>query len=201
VARPGQVTLVPIGPLTNIALALKLEARLANAVKGVVLMGGTLLAPGNVSPVAEANIYNDPEAAAIVFGAPWRVVMVGLDVTYVTVMDGAYVRELAAASNPYTDLIARIVPLYQKYHDEHHGLKGGMHTHDPSAIAYLLDPTLFTTVQHCVRVATEGYATGAVIADRLDKHYDGPQTEICVGVDAPRLLDLYKKRLAGGMIE
>ncbi len=194
-ARPGEVTLVPIGPLTNIALALKLEPRLAQTVKQVVLMGGTMLAPGNVSPVAEANIHNDPEAAAIVFGAPWHVVMVGLDVTYATIMDRAYMRELEAAHNVYTDLLARIVPLYQKYHDEHHALKGGMHTHDPSAIAYLLEPGLFTTVRHCVRVETQGYAAGQVIADRTGKHYDGPRIEICVGVDAPRLLKLYKERL------
>ena len=194
-AHPGEVTLVPIGPLTNIALALKLEPRLAQAVKQVVLMGGTLLAPGNVSPVAEANIHNDPEAAALVFSASWHVVMVGLDVTCATIMDRAYMLELEAAHNVYTDLLARIVPLYQKYHDEHHALQGGMHTHDPSAIAYLLEPGLFKTVTHRVRVETQGYAAGQVIADRTGKHYDGPKTEICVEVDAPRLLELYKERL------
>lgn len=194
-ARPGEVILVPIGPLTNIALALKLEPRIAQTVKQVVLMGGTMLAHGNVSPVAEANIHNDPEAAAIVFAAPWHVVMIGLDVTYATVMEREYMSEIEAVHNPYTELLTRIVPLYQKYHDEHHGMKGGMHTHDPSAIAYLLEPSLFTTVQHRVRVETQGYAAGQVIADRTGKHYDGPITEICVGVNAPRLLELYKERL------
>ncbi|MGB8644576.1 MAG: nucleoside hydrolase [Anaerolineae bacterium] len=194
-AHPGAITLVPIGPLTNIALAYKLEPRIAQAVQQVVLMGGTMVAPGNVSPVAEANVHNDPEAAAIVFGAPWPVVMVGLDVTTAIVMDAAYLRDLEAAHTPYTDLIARMIPVYQKYHDEHYGMKGGMHTHDPSAIAYVLDPTLFRTVHHRVRIPVAGYADGMIIADRLAQWYDGPATEICTGVDAPRLLQLYREQI------
>ncbi len=197
-ARPGEVTLVPIGPLTNIALALKLEPRLAEAVRQVVLMGGTMSAPGNVSPVAEANIYNDPEAAALVFAASWPLVMVGLDVTYETIMDAVYMRELAASGDPYAELLARIVPVYASYHAEHYGLGGGMHTHDPSAIAYVLDPTLFTTAKHRVRVETQGYAAGQTIVDRADKFYDGPERAICIGVDSPRLLALYKQRLTKG---
>ncbi len=192
---PGDVTLVAIGPLTNLALAYKLEPLVAEAVKQVVLMGGTMVAPGNVSPVAEANVHNDPEAAAIVFGAPWPVVMIGLDVTAHTVMDATYLRALEAAHTPYTDIIARIIPAYQKYHDEHYGMKGGMHTHDPSAIAYVIDPTLFQTVHHRVRVAVEGYADGMVIADRQDKWYEGLTTEIAVGVDVERLLRLYRERI------
>ncbi len=194
-ARPGEITLVPIGPLTNIALALKLEPRLAQWVKQVVVMGGTFGAPGNVSPVAEANIWNDPEAAAIVLDAPWPVVMVGLDVTTAVVMDAEYLRELESAHNPCTDLIARIIPIYQNYHDEHYGMNGGMHTHDPSAIAYLLDPTLFQTIRARVRVATQGYAAGQIIVDRRGKWYDGPEVELCMGVDAPRFLKLYKERM------
>ncbi len=196
-ARPGEITLVPIGPLTNIALAYKLEPRIAGAVKQVVLMGGTLSAPGNVSPVAEANVYNDSQAAAIVFGAPWPVVMVGLDVTTASVMDVGYLESLQAAHTRYTDIITRILPIYVRYHEEHYHMQGGIHNHDPSAIAYLLDPTLFKTADYRVRVATEGYADGMVIADRLEKWYAGPMTEICIGVDAPRLLKLYRECITG----
>jgi inosine-uridine nucleoside N-ribohydrolase len=78
---PGEITLVPVGPLTNIALALQLEPRIAGLVHEVVLMGGNALVPGNATPAAEANIHNDPEAADIVFAADWAVTMVGLDVT------------------------------------------------------------------------------------------------------------------------
>ena len=81
-AHPGEVTLVPVGPLTNIALALRLEPHITEWVDEVVLMGGNALAPGNASPAGEANIRNDPEAADLVFGADWQVTMVGLDVTH-----------------------------------------------------------------------------------------------------------------------
>jgi inosine-uridine nucleoside N-ribohydrolase len=194
-ARPSEITLVPVGPLTNIALALKLEPRIAQAVKQVVIMGGTMTAPGNTSPVSEANIYNDPEAASLVFGAGWPMVMVGLDVTTKVVMSAEYLRELASAGNRYTDIIARIVPLYQQFHDMRYQMKGDIHTHDPSAIAYCLAPTLFKTVRHRVRIETQGYASGQVIADRLNRFYDGPEIDLCVDVDAPRLLALYKQRL------
>ncbi len=85
-ANPGEITLVPLGPLTNIALAVSLEPRIVEAVKEVVLMGGVIDGRGNASPVAEANIRNDPEAAQIVFQAGWPVTMVGLDVTRQSVM-------------------------------------------------------------------------------------------------------------------
>ena len=79
--NPGEITLVPVGPLTNIALALRLEPKIVDLVKQVVIMGGAAYVPGNASPVGEANIFNDPHAAAIVFSAGWPLTMVGLDVT------------------------------------------------------------------------------------------------------------------------
>lgn len=195
-SRPGQITLVPIGPLTNIAMALKLEPRLVKATKQVVLMGGTAFAPGNVSPVAEANIFNDPEAAALVFGAGWDVVMVGLDVTMPVVMDSKYIGELAASKTPYAELIARVVPHYQAFHTAAYQTNGALHTHDPTAIAYLIRPDLFKTIRRRVRVDTLSYATGQTIVDRSGKWYDGAETTICTEVDAQGVLDLFKERIA-----
>ena len=86
-ANPGQITLVPLGPLTNIALALQMEPRIAQSARRVVLMGGTVVKPGNVSPTAEANVANDPHASALVFGAGWDLTMIGLDVTEATLID------------------------------------------------------------------------------------------------------------------
>ena len=142
-ANPGQITLVPIGPLTNIGMALRLEPKIAGMVKEVVIMGGSVYAHGNATPVAEANISNDPHAAQIVFSAEWPITMVGLDVTTKTIMTPAYLAELAKAKNKATDLITRILPVYQRFHDQFYGLKGSVHTHDPSAIAYMVDPGLF----------------------------------------------------------
>lgn len=194
-SRPGEITLVPLGPLTNIAMALKLEPRLVKATKRVVLMGGAAFVQGNVSPVAEANIFNDPEAAALVFRADWDVTMVGLDVTMPVVMEHAYIGELKASRAPYADLVARIVPHYQAFHAAAYKTDGAMHTHDPTAIAYLIRPALFETIARRVRVDTHSFGTGQIIVDRSGIWYDGVATTICVDVDAQGVLDLYKERI------
>lgn len=194
-SRPGKLTLVPIGPLTNIAMALKLEPRIVQATNRVVLMGGTVFAPGNVSPVAEANIHNDPEAAAIVLGAGWQVVMVGLDVTTKIHMEGAYIDSLAATGGSYAQLIARIVPHYQRFHQREYENQGALHTHDPSTIAFLLQPDLFKTIRRRVRVNTAGYGTGQTIVDRTGKFYDGVETIICTEVNAEGVLELFKEHI------
>lgn len=194
--RPGEVTLIPIGPLTNIALALKLEPRIAQAVKQVVLMGGAAFCRGNASPVAEANIFNDPEAARIVFGAGWPVVMVGLDVTTQTVMSPAYLDSLYKLGNPRTDFISRIVPFYLGFHGKSGQNSTGIFTHDPSAIAYVLDPTLFKTQRVPLFVETEGHSAGQTVADLRNQWITEPLVDVCTEVDSPRLLELYKSRLA-----
>ena len=155
--NPGEIILVPIGPLTNIALALHLAPQIVDLVKEVVIMGGAAYVPGNASPVAEANIVNDPHAAAIVFGAGWPLTMVGLDVTMKCVMTKGYLDDLGEFRNPSTDLIRCILPFYQDYHDQVYGMDGDIHTHDPSAVAYLVDPDLFQTESIPVLVETEGH--------------------------------------------
>ncbi len=94
-ANPGEVTLVAVGRMTNLALALKEDPEIARLVKDVVIMGGNFYVPGNVSPVAEANIHGDPEAADIVMTAPWKVVVIGLDVTAITTMSRSYLADMA----------------------------------------------------------------------------------------------------------
>src|SRR5262245_5631390 len=93
-AHPGEITLVPVGPLTNLALALALEPRLVDQVAGVVLMGGAATVNGNVTPAAEANIIHDPHAADVVFTAGWPVTMAGLDVTMKTIMTEEFLASL-----------------------------------------------------------------------------------------------------------
>jgi uridine nucleosidase len=191
---PGEITLVPLGPLTNIALALRLEPRLSQSVKEVVLMGGSA-GRGNASPTAEANIFNDPESAAIVFGAGWSLTMVGLDVTTKTIMSKAYLDELASAGNKATDFVSRIVPFYQKWFDSYDGLAGGIPTHDPSAIACLIDGSLFQIKHLPVHVETRGRSAGQTVAD-LRRQWPGlPEIDVCLEVDSPRLLKLFKERM------
>lgn len=197
-AHPGEITLVPIGPLTNIALALSLEPRLAKNVKEVVIMGGSVWQAGNISPVAEANIYNDPHAAAITFQADWPLVMVGLDVTQKVIMTKAYLSELTKAKNLAIDLIARIIPCYQAFYEKFvSGSNGDIDTHDPSAIAYAIAPELFQAKQTPIFVEKEGRCRGQTAPGEWREL--GLENEsvisVCHDVDAPAVLELFKERL------
>jgi purine nucleosidase len=160
-----------------------------------VLMGGAATVPGNASPVAEANMWNDPEAARRVFGAGWNLTMVGLDVTHQTIMSRSYLAELARVKNPATDLIRRIVPFYQDFFARFGGFGDGIPTHDPSAIAYLLDPSLFRVERMPVLVETEGHCAGQTVPDRRRQWQNVPEVNVCRDVDSLRLLELLRERL------
>lgn len=194
-AQPGEITLVPVGPLTNIAIALRLEPKIVDRVKEVVIMGGSAFAGGNASPVAEANIYNDPHAAAIVFSAGWPLTMVGLDVTMKSIMTKAYLDKISHAGNPATNLIRDIIPFYQAYHDEIYGMAGDLHTHDPSAIAYVLNPGFFKGVKIPMFVETSGKCAGQTVADSRNQIGDLAEINVCLDVDSDELLQFFKERL------
>ena len=197
-AAPGEITLVPVGPLTNIALALRLEPRLAQNVKEVVLMGGNALCPCNATPAAEANIHNDPEAADVVFGAGWPVTMVGLDVTHTVNMTPDHLERYARADNPLAQHITRIVPHYQAYFENAYGIRG-IYVHDSSAIAYVINPALFETARWPVRVETQGISRGKTWPNNGERPlppWEGrPLVNICLKVDAARLLEKELSRL------
>ena len=197
-AHPGDITLAPIGPLTNIALALRLEPRIADWVDEVALMGGNALAPGNASPAAEANIRNDPEAADLVFGADWRVTMVGLDVTLKVHMTPADIAAYAEHNNPMSAHITRILPHYQSYFESNYDAKG-IFVHDSSAIAYLIDPSLFKTEQWPIRVGAAGLGRGKTWpawGKRLPPPWQHrPAVNVCVDVDGRRLVRMETERL------
>jgi uridine nucleosidase len=199
-ARPGQITLVPIGPLTNLALALALEPRLPEKVAEVVLMGGAATVNGNVNPAAEANIIHDPHAADVVFNAGWPVTMVGLDVTLQTVMTDDYLGSLISTGSAAGEFVYDISRFYRDFHHDLFGL-AGTHTHDPSAIAYVIDPSLFTVERGPVRVITEGLAAGQTLFDQRQQWSepnlwsDRPAVNVCLGVDSERLLALYRERI------
>jgi inosine-uridine nucleoside N-ribohydrolase len=204
--QPGEVTLVPVGPLTNIALALRLEPRIAQHVKEVVIMGGNALGPGNATPAAEANIHNDPEAADVVFGAPWQVTMVGLDVTHHVYMDDAHLAEYGRIQNPLGQHIARIVPFYRDFFYERGGL-AGIWVHDSSAIAYVIDPSLFTTKPWPVRVdmthdISRGKtwpAIGNTDRQNLAPWRDRPRVNVCVEVQGEQIVAMELARIQRGL--
>ena len=189
-ANPGEITLVPIGPLSNIGLALLLDPGIVPLVKEVVLMGGSIYAPGNISPLAEANIYHDPHAADLVYRAGWPVTMLGLDVTTRTVITPTWLERLYAADNPAVRLLERIQPCYQRFHEEIYGMQGAFHVHDPSVVAYLLKPELYRCQRMPVYVETQGRGLGQTIADPRNQWGERPLTNIPLEVDEPGVLDL-----------
>jgi inosine-uridine nucleoside N-ribohydrolase len=200
-AAPGAITLVPLGPLTNIARAMQAEPRLAANLAGIVLMGGNAFCGGNASPAAEANVINDPEAADVVFGASCPVVMAGLDVTEQIVMTGAQLDMIGSAGNARADHLHSILPYYRRFALERSGLDG-IHVHDSTTISYLIAPEHFTSVRHPIRVDTaDGVGRGKTWArTKPAEHGTDPwagrsPVTILTGVDVDAVVRLELSRL------
>jgi inosine-uridine nucleoside N-ribohydrolase len=154
---PGEVTLLTIGPLTNIATALNSDSELAGLIRGLVMMGGSL-SGGNITPAAEFNIYVDPEAARIVFQSGIPITMVGLDVTRKTSLTEDHLRELQAGQNPVSQAAATIARNAIQ-HNRERGFLVGPNMHDSLAIAGFIDPSLLTLKEYYVDVETTGELT------------------------------------------
>jgi purine nucleosidase len=158
--RPGEIVVVATGPLTNLALALRLEPRLASAVARVVLMGGAAATRGNVTPAAEFNIYVDPEAAAIVFDASWPLTMVGLDVTHQALCTRPIQERLEKTGAPGR-FIGQLINYY-RFSNEREQRWADPPVHDPVAVAVAIDPSLCETRPATVDVETVGAATAGM---------------------------------------
>ncbi len=191
---PGEVTLVAVGRMTNLANALKQDPEIVSLVKEVVIMGGAFEVPGNVTPAAEANIHGDPEAADIVATATWPVVWIGLDVTMQTVMTRTQLKDIADAAGARGKLL---FDLSQFYIDFYEGLvEDGMVVHDSCACAYVVAPELFTTRSGTVRVVCGGIADGKTIQKPDGRGFGPsdwdnlPSQKIAVGIDDKAVLKL-----------
>jgi pyrimidine-specific ribonucleoside hydrolase len=154
---PGEVTLITIGPLTNIATALNSDPDLASMVRALVMMGGSL-SGGNITPAAEFNVYVDPEAARIVFQSGIPVTMVGLDVTRRTSLTDEHVRTLEAAQNPVSQAAGKI-GRNAINHNHERGYLVGPNMHDSLAVAGFLDPAILKLQDYYVDVETTGELT------------------------------------------
>lgn len=191
---PGEVTLVAVGRMTNLANALKQDPEIVSLVKEVVIMGGAFEVPGNVTPAAEANIHGDPEAADIVATATWPVVWIGLDVTMQTVMTRTQLKDIADAAGRRGKLL---FDLSQFYIDFYEGLvDDGMVIHDSCACAYVVAPELFTTRSGTVRVVCGGIADGKTIQKPDGRGFGPsdwdnlPSQKIAIGIDDKAVLKL-----------
>ena len=162
-AHQGELLLCPIGPLTNIAAAMELDPSFCSNLKGMVVMGGSLRAGGNITPAAEANFYHDPHAADFVLRYGCNMTLVGLDVTNRVICPRSFFARLASESPKMGGLLHDMAEFYIDFY-ETVGKFAGCGMHDPSALVACIAPELFTTELHALRVALSGDRSGEMIA-------------------------------------
>lgn len=180
--EPGSVALVPTGPLTNIALAVRKEPRIAERVKEVVLMGGGYHV-GNWTAVAEFNIKIDPEAAHIVFNEKWPLTMVGLDLTHQALATPEIEAKFNELGTDVADFVVALFDAFRKNYQDAQGFDNPP-VHDPCAVAYLVDPTVFTTRKAPLDVELYGaLTTGMTVADFRAPAPADCTTQVAVDLD------------------
>jgi len=190
--HPGELTIIAVGPLTNLAAALQLDPDISQLVSEVVVMGGAFKTSGNVSEFAEANIWNDPHAAEIVFNADWPLTVHGLDVTHQVSMSREYLQSLADTSPKCGGFIAAASGFYCDFYEQTHGRKGCC-PHDLLAVAYSANPHWYQK-QPCTEMAveTDGEQIGRTTAGTQETGNKAYVTS----VDVAALLADYKIRIA-----
>jgi purine nucleosidase len=190
------VTLIPTGPLTNIATAIQREPKILEGIEEFVIMGGAMREGGNRTPSAEFNIVVDPHAADIVFNCGRPISLLGLDVTHKVLSTPERVARIAALKNPVADATAGMLSFFHRYDTQKYASQGTP-LHDPCTIAYLLEPGLFKTRQCNVSVETQSELTMGHTAVDFWHVTDKPRNVNWVyDVDADGFYDLLTERLA-----
>ncbi|GCE31418.1 nucleoside hydrolase [Dictyobacter alpinus] len=197
---PGEITLVALGPLTNLALAVRCEPKIAEMVREVVIMGGAFQVPGNVTPAAEFNIYADPHAAHIVMHAGWPLRLVSLDVTNHTLMDQEQFARLAANNHPVTRSMQAMATSYIEGMGKKRGVSG-IAMHDPLCLAAAIQPELITWRNAYVDIELNGtYTQGQTITyfdqDPARPTTNQPNVLASINVDKERFIALYMDTIA-----
>jgi inosine-uridine nucleoside N-ribohydrolase len=193
---PGAITLVPIGPLTNIALAVRREPRIAQLVREVVIMGGALRVPGNITPSAEFNIYADPEAASIVLHAGWPIRLVSLDTTLKVALDREQIDELTQRGGKVLTALKEILTSFLNVFAAPRGLTV-FHMHDPLCLAAAFQPDLITWESIYVDVELAGTLTlGETVGYFEQNTLHKPNVQVSVDVDSDRFLRLFLERMS-----
>ncbi|MFB2864493.1 pyrimidine-specific ribonucleoside hydrolase RihA [Aeromonas sp. MdU4] len=192
---PEPVTLVPTGPLTNIALLLAAHPELKPNIARIVLMGGAAGA-GNWTPAAEFNIYVDPEAADMVFKSGIPITMCGLDVTHEAQVMDEDIERVRAITNPVAQCVAGLLDFFMIYHRDPKWGFAGAPLHDPCTIAWLLAPELFHGVECRVDIETRGeHTVGMTVVDRYGLTGKPANALVLLGLDRPGFIDLLVSRL------
>ena len=200
-ASPGEITVVLLGPFTNMALAMLMCPDLTSFVHQIVVMGGAAFTSGNASPAAEANVLNDPEAADIVFGADCPITMAGLDVTHRITMTTDDLARFGSIPGARAAHLAAIVPYYANFYLERNGVNG-IFVHDSTTISYLIAPHLFTWKELPIRVDTgHSVCRGRTLAALRDSDDEGPwrgrrAVRILTDVDTRGVIELEFEHLS-----
>ena len=191
----GEITVCPLGPLTNVAMALVKEPRIASKIREIVLMGGGFFEGGNVNPAAEFNIFVDPHAAHVVFTSGVPITMMPLDVTHQALATPSRVAAFRDLGTPAGDAVAGMLDFFDRYDMEKYDTNGAP-LHDPCVIAYLLEPDLFAGRNCHVAIATDdGPTIGMTLVDWWDVTPGEPNAMVMREVDADRFFALLVERI------
>jgi purine nucleosidase len=195
-SQPGEVTLVAIGPLTNVALAIRQEPRIVNVVKELIIMGGAIRYEGNTTALAEFNTYVDPHAAHIVYHAGMPTTLVPLDVTYQCILTPDDVKRMRRQiDSPITKFVEDTTRFYMEFHDEYQSIQGCV-INDPLALALTFAPELCTYQEIPVDVdISGGIAMGKTIGDFYNYGKKPANMKVALGVKPREFMDLFVKRI------
>ncbi len=199
-AAPGELTILALGRMTNVALALSLEPGVARAVQEIVVMGGAVTVPGNVSGVATANLHEDPESAAIVYRSGGRIAQVGLDVCNRVTVSPAQLDAIAGAGSAAAQLLSEATGCLREAYIRtgRIGADDGVRYNDMPAVGYAIDPGLFTSRPARVEIETHSELTrGQTVADWSASEANA---SVCLEVDAAALTAMFTERLCRGFL-
>ena len=194
-ASPGEIALVAIAPLTNVALAIRQEPRIVGAIKELIIMGGALRHEGNTTALAEFNTYVDPHAAQIVYQAGIPTTLVPLDVTYQCILTPGDVKRLQKIDSPITTFVADATRFYMEFHDEYQKIEGCV-INDPLALALTFMPELCTYQDLPVDVdLSGGISLGKTVADFYNYGKKPANLKVALQVRARDFIDLFVERI------
>ena len=194
-SAPGEMTLVCIGPLTNVAVALRKEPRIIKAIKEVVIMGGAIRHEGNTTPLAEFNVYVDPHASHMVYHSGMPVTLVPLDVTYQCALTRQDVERLQKIKSPIPKFVADATRFYMEYHNEYQQIEGCI-INDPLALALTFAPELCDYEEHYVDVdISGGVSMGKTFVDFYNLTKQPVNMKVALGVRARDFIELFLERV------
>lgn len=194
-SRPGEVTLLAIGPLTNIALAIRKEPRIVQNVREVFIMGGAIQHPGNTTALAEFNTYVDPHAAHIVFHSGMPMILTPLDVTYQCIFTKDDLDRLLKIDSPITKFIADSTRFYMQFHDEYQSIQGCV-LNDPMTTALIFMPEICDIQDMVVDVdISTGVGLGNTFGDFYNYGKKAPNMKVAMGVRPRMFMELFLERM------